>query len=251
MSQERDQEVSTHPVADSASTQIISFLLDRAPGGLVEAIISSAATDDPRWQSIVNGEFSLRVLASPKLQQDFFGCLLGKKPPKQGAPIIDAYLCGLGSRGRSEFFDAKRVRSKAHPVRMAIHGASFQTDSGRAYLGALSVFVQHCVKKGLLGSVLERSREDFARACLQGNRDFLALVMPELAPVPEALLVAVVERQSPNTTSAVNLLSSEFAVPMSQFASPGVLSRAHRETANFIIAMHARLNPIAESPYQP
>lgn len=226
---------------------VISLLLDKAPDSLVKAVVSSAQTGDSRWRSIVGVKFAQHVAHSPTLSRRFFGGLLGATPAQDGAIVIDAFLHALEPQQLQNFFDPNMLKRKGHPIRRTLSGAAFKKNtSGQVFCQALMVFIRRGLKGSLLAAVLDRSGEDFARACRDKNKDFLALVIPDGPSVSDALLVKAVS-SSEDASWAVDILLKEFSVPIARFSAPKVISHAAIPTSNFIVAMHARLVRIPPS----
>lgn len=233
--------------AQATPEKIISFLLARSPDALLNAVFACSADNDPRWQLIVDATFAQQTANCPTLQQRFFNGLVGEEPKEFGAPIIDAYLRALTPTQLQALFDPIKVKRKEHPIRQALRASSFKTKKGVIACRALEQFVRHGLSGDLLMNTLDRSRDDFVRACSEENRDFLKLVMPNTPKISDMLLVEVVKLKR-TASRAVVLLVEEFGVSIARFAAPKVLVHAAAETRNLIVAMEAHLIRIPESP---
>ncbi len=241
--------MATHKISrtslQASPRTVVSLFLDKSPDAVLDTVLACARDGDPRWKFVFGIDLVRLIASTAERQQRFFDGLLDDRPAQHGAPILNAYLGALTPAQRSALLSPAAAKAKAHPARKALRGAATKTTGFKVYCSALEVFIRHGRTHGLLDDIVHRERVYFGKACLQGNRGFLDLVVPNLPAISDKLLIEVVEWE--NSERAVFLLHKEFGVPISQFVKPNVLGHAIEKTSEFIISMDARVNPIPDS----
>ena len=218
---------------------LVSFLIERSPYGVLEAVISCALDDDPRGKQLLANGFASTVAHSPKLEQQFFDRLLVSQPLPYASSTIDAYLTGLLPAQLSTFFSAQTVAEKKHPARQALYGAAIPSKNGRVFLDVLAVFMRHGTQAAFLEMFIKRGANDLVRAVAQGNKAFLTLMAPAIQKAPTSLFVSILElaEKSPDV---IDLVVNTCAVPVTVFEDPRVLRHASLNLNGLVSAMAAR-----------
>jgi hypothetical protein len=232
----------TRPQAALKLARLVSFLLEKSPDAMLDAVLACARDGDPRWTLVFEAGLARLIAHSQQLQERFFRGLVGKEPATCGAPIVDAYLGTLTRDQLSTFLNPAKMKLKAHPVRQVLRGAADTTGSFEVYCSVLEVFIRRGLDGVLLADVVDRAEADFAVACVQCNRKFLQLVVPKLPGIPDSLLIAVVRKR--NSERGIKYLVDNCAVPIDRLTDPKVICHASPPTWNFIIAVEGRANRI-------
>jgi hypothetical protein len=182
---------------DSAE-DALAWLCETCGAAAVKAVIAAAHSGDVRSITVVKLGLAARLMVTPDLLDMFMNGLLGREPPPLCAPLLQAYLTSLSPAQRHDFFDPATTVSKAHPARLALSGASFNTANGRTFLAALQVLMAHGFDGASFAAVVKRCDKELARACLDCNREFRDTLGSELVELPRTVLRQVLE--SPRCT---------------------------------------------------
>lgn len=209
--------------------KFVSFLLEQAPDGALEALFAGAAAGDPRWRTFLASELATAIADSPALQAKFFAALIDETtPPPYCADVIDAYLSALSAPQRTRLFDPKAALKKRHPARLTYSAAALAPKGANQALlcSVLATFIGHGLAGALLIQLVRRCPWETTRAVMVGNRMFLKTIEPAIKDLPDDLLIGIVQSRSGNVSAAINMLVDDFHLPISRFVKPKVLDAA-------------------------
>ena len=218
---------------------MVSFLIERSPTGVLETVITCANDGDPRGKVLLANGFARAVAESPKLEASFFDQLLGSQPLPHAASTIDTYLSSLLPTQLASFFSSQKAAEKKHPARQALYGAAIPSNNGLLFLEALEVFMKHGTQADFLEVFVRRGANDIVRAVAQGNKPFLTLLAPALQKAPTSFFVSIIElaKKSPEV---IDLVVRTCAVPITTFENKQVLRHASPAIYDLVTAMAAR-----------